>query len=397
MYTVLTYFSQLSNHDVPVVLLNTPFKSWKSSNWTFALLANHIPIVTSKKSRNNVFKYYAVDKPFSIIPEYKENKKYKTKKLSGKEFFRLLIDSNKDHYMYASGDIDLLQMNNVFTSDSLEQVTFGDFEPGQVNFWFGSENVTAYTHYDTSHNLHTVIRGHKKFLLLPPSAYKYLKLYPSLHTFYRQTQVDILNLTQSEFRELLFQTSFLEVVLERHETLYIPPYWFHCVVTVEPSISLNVWSQSDMFLSMEDIYSLPIPFEETWDQVKLLKVLQYFVILILRDALPHFNNSSHFVNDAVLKHYYQIFERLSDTKRDEMLLLVKDFCLESHITTILDSSSLQYVTDGAEKISKLFRSMFPLSVREINVANYLEHLAWRILGSDNVVLVPFYYEKCFIL
>ncbi|CAI8016412.1 hypothetical protein GBAR_LOCUS10066 [Geodia barretti] len=114
----------------------------------------------------------------------------------------------KGFFYYSSGDIELLEIDSFFTKDSLLDVMFGDFELGQVNFWFGGRNVTAYTHYDTSHNLHTIIRGRKKFLLFPPSAHKHLKLYPSLHTFYRQVQVDILNLTQAQFRELLFETPF---------------------------------------------------------------------------------------------------------------------------------------------------------------------------------------------
>ena len=386
----------MSAHSAPVILLDAPFQNWKSRKWTFDTLAKLVPTITSKKSRKNVFRYHAVDKPFSEIPETKEKKEYTTKTYSGKEFFRLLRDPSTHYYNYASGDIESLNINDIFTSNSLEKVTFGDFEPGQANFWFGGENVTAYTHYDTSHNLHSVVRGRKKFLLLPPSAYRYLKLYPSLHTFYRQTQVDILNLTESEFRELLFETVFYEVVLTRDETLYIPPYWFHCVVTLEPSISLNVWSQSGAFLSLEDIYTMPIPFEEEWGQVKLLRVLQHFVTLILSDTLPHFDNASHFVEVAVVSRYDAVLERLpDDMKREEMLSSVKDFCLQSDITELLDDPSLQHVVEGARNISEVLTDILPLSVREINIANYLEHLAWRILGSESIVLVPFYYKNCF--
>lgn len=274
-------------------------------------------------------------------------------------------------------------------------VTFGDFEPGEVNFWFGGKKVTAYTHYDTSYNLHTIIRGRKRFLLFPPSAYKYLKLYPSLHTFYRQVQVDVLNLTQAQFRELLFETPFQEVELTRGETLYIPPYWFHCVVTLEPTISLNVWSQSETFLAMEEIYRLPIPFEELWGRVKLMRVLHHFVGLVLNGTLPHYRNMSSFMNGGLLSRYDVIFDKLLESEEEELLSLVKVFCLQSEVTQLLDSPRLRHVNRGATKIIDFFKGMFPLSVREINVANYLEHVAWRILGTENVILVPFYYKKCF--
>jgi hypothetical protein len=361
------------------------------------MLARIVPSVTSKKSKKTVFKYHAVDKPFSEIPQYKEKKTYKQKKYTGRQFFHLLTDSDPDQrfFYYASGDIELLHIDSFFTRDSLLDVTFGDFELGQVNFWFGGRNVTAYTHYDTSHNLHTIIRGRKKFLLFPPSAHKHLKLYPSLHTFYRQVQVDILNLTQAQFRDLLFETPFLEVVLTRGETLYIPPYWFHCVVTLEPTISLNVWSQSENFLTMEDVYSLPIPFEELWGRVKLMRVLHHFVTVVLQGTLSHYRNISSFMNGAVLSRYDVIFDKLSDTDEEELLSLVKVFCLQSEVTQLLDNPSLRHVNKGAMKVIDAFKSMLPLSVREINIANYLEHVAWRVLGTENVILVPFYYKKCF--
>ena len=359
------------------------------------MLAKTVPSVTSKKSKNNVFMYHAVDKPFSEIPEYKEKKLYKQKTYTGRTFFNLLADSAQNFYYYASGDIDHLQLGSFFTADSLPDVTFGDFEPGQVNFWFGGKDVTAYTHYDTSHNLHTIIRGRKRFLLFPPSAYKYLKLYPSLHTFYRQVQVDILNTTQAQFRELLFETSSLEVVLTCGETLYIPPYWFHCVVTLEPTISLNVWSQSENYLSLEEIYRLPIPFEEVWGRVKLMRVLNHFVALVLNDTLPHYRNTSSFINESFLSRYDVIFDKLSEADEGELLSLVGVFCLQAEVTQLLDSPSLRHIAKGAKKVTEVFKSMLTLSVREINIVNYLEHIAWRILGTENVVLVPFYYKKCF--
>ena len=200
-------------------------------------------------------------------------------------------------------------------------------------------------------------------------------------------------MSQREFRDLLFETQVLKVVLTRGETLYIPPYWFHCVVTLEPTISLNVWSQSDSFLSMEDVYALPIPFEEDWGHVKLMRVLQYFVELIIQDALPHYESVAYFVNIAVVSRYELLFKKLTGARTHEILSSVKVFCLQS-IDQLLDTPRLQHITNGAKKISGYFRDMLPLSVREINVGNYLEHVAWRILGSD-VIFVPFYYRECF--
>ena len=387
---------QLSDYGVPVVLEHTPFDEWSSTNWTFEFLADQVSSVVSKKSKSNVFRYYAVDKPLSNITDFKQKKTYREKTYTGEQFFQLLTNSSKKRqYYYASGGVELLQFKRIYTDESLQKLTFGNFEPGQVNFWFGGENVTAYTHYDTSYNLHSIIRGRKKFILFPPSAYKALKLYPSLHEFYRQVQANVLNLTRQEYRELLFQTSILEVVLNRGQVLYIPPYWFHCVVTLEPTVSLNVWSQSDTFLAMEDVYAQPIPFEEVWGRVKLMRVMQHFVTLIIQDALPHYQNISDFIKVAVVSRYEPIFGRMTEKNRQQLHSSVGVFCLQSHVDQLLDTPSLRHVTKRARKVGELFKSMLPTATREINVANYLEHMVWRVMGTDNVAFVPFYFNRCF--
>ena len=386
---------QLSNYSHPAVIIDTPFSQWKSANWTPQFLADHVSSVVSKKSKSNVFKHFAVKQPLSTVSDFKKKKTYSEKKYSGKEFFNLLSNSSKKLYYYASGGIELLNLEKLFTNESLHQVTFGSFEPGEVNFWFGGENVTAYTHYDTSHNLHAIMYGRKKFLLFPPSAYKELQLHSSLHQFYRQVQTDIFNLKLSQYETLWSKTGALEVVLQPGEALYIPPYWFHCVITLETTISLNVWSHSDNFLIMEDIYASPIPFEEVWGTVKLMRTLEHFMTLIIQDVLPHYSSPSKFIREAVLGRYKLLISKFSVNRQQTFLSSAKVFCLQSTIDSLLDTPHLMHLTKGAQKIINLFNSMPPIASKEINVANYLEHLAWRVLGTDNVALIPFYFKQCF--
>ena len=83
------------------------------------MLAKIVPSVTSKKSKKNVFKYHAVDKPFSEIAQYTEKKTYKQKKYTGRQFFNLLTDYDPDQrfFYYSSGDIELLEIDSFFTKD----------------------------------------------------------------------------------------------------------------------------------------------------------------------------------------------------------------------------------------------------------------------------------------
>lgn len=65
------------------------------------------------------------------------------------------------------------------------------------------------------------------------------------------------------------------------EVLYLPPFWFHSVITLSPSISVNIWSDSQDYLLMEDIFNTPIPFQEEWGLKKLMKAVTLFITTLL--------------------------------------------------------------------------------------------------------------------
>lgn len=302
----------------------------------------------------------------------------------------MLQEGSDGYYYYASGGIELLKLETeIYTEESLKAATFPSHEGfGQVNFWFGEENVTAYTHYDTSHNLHALIYGKKKFLLFPPASHSELGLHPCLHQFYRQVHVDVLN--AQVVKNL--HTRALDVTLNPGEVLYIPPYWFHCVVTMETSISLNVWSNSESFLAMEDIFAVPIPFEEEWGVTKLLQAAQHFINqILLAVALPE---PIIFVKQKVYSRYEPLLAHLHDDKTNFDIQIQ---CLRNPIEEVLNNSSVQRINDRSEEVAGLFASIQPDSVREINIGNFVEHLIWRILDSGNhdIVLLPFFLKECF--
>ena len=379
--------------DVPVVLYHTPFDSWKSSSWTPSLLVDTpgAPYILSKKGKDNVFKYFAVDQPLSSVEEMTSEKPFQEVIYPKEKFLGILEGQFDGHFYYSSGGIEMLKLNDsIYTENSLKSLTFPPHKGlGQVNFWFGKENVTAYTHYDTSQNLHAMVYGKKTLLLFPPSAYTELNLYPCLQQFYRQVHTDILDANVAES----LQTKPLEVVLNRGEVLYIPPYWFHCVITMETSISLNVWSNSRAFLIMEDIFASPIPFEEEWGKQKLLKALNYFVQLLTAAVAPE--NPRTFVKSTVYSRYQPLLLHTSMENWQNWTTTVKQYCLRDSIEQVFDEKTIQHIHKSIQTLTKQFRTILPRPVRAINLGNYIEHIVWRILGTDDVVLLPFYLQECF--
>ena len=295
----------------------------------------------------------------------------------------------------------MLQTGNLFTEESLKSLTFSDHRHfsedgeglGQVNYWLGKENVTAYTHYDTSYNLHMVVYGQKKFIIFPPDAYRRLKLYPCLHQFYRQVQTDIYD---EELRDVIVEKlNGVEVLVNPGEVLYMPPYWFHSVVTMETTISFNVWSQSEAYIKMEDIYAAAIPFEEEWGRVKLMQALNYLLKRLIGSLLPSTVVHS-FIHGSVYDRYKPFQEQLNSIVSTKDQQNVRDFCLKTDtISELFSAEEVAHIDDGIAKIAASFEAVQPQPVLEINLANYIEHVTWRILGTDDIALLPFYLHLCF--
>ncbi len=80
------------------------------------------------------------------------------------------------------------------------------------------------------------------------------------------------------------------------QALYLPPYWFHTVVTMETSLSVNIWSNSQDYLLMEDVLTSPIPLQSDWSLETLLHASKLFIDQLI--DLSGFTPT--FVKDTVL-------------------------------------------------------------------------------------------------
>ena len=74
---------------------------------------------------------------------------------------------------------------------------------------------------------------------------------------------------------------------------------------------------------------------------------------------------------------------------------MEQYCLKGPIEHVLDVQSIQHIHKGAQELTKQFRRIRPQAVKEINLGNFIEHLTWRILGTNDLLLLPFYLHECF--
>lgn len=113
------------------------------------------------------------------------------------------------------------------------------FDPKiHVNIWSGTQGTFTPLHYDAYHNFFVCLAGRKRFKLLAPVRWNEAFLFPAMHPSARQSQKACSSLARHVRRRRI------EVVLTPGQVLYIPPYWFHEVCNLTPSIGFNVWSDS---------------------------------------------------------------------------------------------------------------------------------------------------------
>jgi Cupin-like domain len=56
----------------------------------------------------------------------------------------------------------------------------------------------------------------------------------------------------------------MEYTLNPGSVLFIPAFWFHEVTSVTNSASISLWWEGREWDIMDDIYELPLPFDEAW-------------------------------------------------------------------------------------------------------------------------------------
>lgn len=165
-----------------------------------------------------------------------------------KQKYRSVKDSNITEYLY-------LHMNVGPEERHSKHFIVRDlpfFSSGKRNFFvadtalndgiecrFGMQGVTIEAHADGSQNMVAMIRGRKRFILVPPQFCSKLSINTDLsHPSYRQSMIDWSKLTESQMN-LFDSVQAVETILGPGEILYVPSFWFHYIVSLELSVQCN--------------------------------------------------------------------------------------------------------------------------------------------------------------
>ncbi len=229
----------------------------------------------------------------------------------------------------------------------------------EISLWLSSGNTTVSPHYDMEHNFFLQVNGTKKFIIASPLHYPMFQPYSSLHPRWRQgravhlTSVDAIhehlanttNCVDYSSRNKACKASCSsssssdvctdpavaavtveqekgrykvgygvhEVVLTAGQMLYLPPFYFHSVSTLDPySVSINSWIGSKYLTAANKLSTnvpLPYPADATEDarvltigaliNLVLIRLGRHFTpnefVVYLKSRVKniHFDSDSH--------------------------------------------------------------------------------------------------------
>lgn len=147
--------------------------------------------------------------------------------------------------------------------DVEEEITWGSEafgkSPDAVNFWMGDKRAVTSMHRDHYENLYCVVKGWKKFILIPPTDLPFVPYETYQAAVFRELEngdfvidddletgkvpwvaVDPLNPDFERYPQYRNATP-VEVTVHAGQMLYLPSLWFHHVQQSHGCIAVNYW------------------------------------------------------------------------------------------------------------------------------------------------------------
>ncbi len=125
--------------------------------------------------------------------------------------------------------------------------------------WLGPAGTLTGYHIDWIDNILTQIRGRKRVWLVSPE--QSANMYPSKKYDYRSTLSEVEpNTWDRETHPRFADVTPIELTLEPGQMLFIPHGWWHRVLALTPSISINAFAQnlSGLLLRQSRAYALDL-------------------------------------------------------------------------------------------------------------------------------------------
>lgn len=207
------------------------YKNWSNNYLINTCGNNQIPVETYPENYFEGYNYANSDNKYHTYMAFAE-------------YIDIVEGKKNDNQLYYLAQIDMEKYFPQLMGD-IVLLDFFKKQPRDINLYFGfkNKNYTSKTklHFDEVHNLFVQIKGRKRLLLFPHT--NYLSFYPPLEDENYSSTCSKVNPEKPDLKQF---PKFpihdkIEVVVNPGEILYLPPFWWHHVTSLDENISLTFW------------------------------------------------------------------------------------------------------------------------------------------------------------
>ncbi|TMP78443.1 cupin-like domain-containing protein [Pseudoalteromonas phenolica] len=171
-------------------------------------------------------------------PLYERNSRQYKKQMLMREYCQLVTQggASNDYYLTANNNRECLSELATLFDD------VGDFAPGyrkpenintRSHLWFGPKGAFTPLHHDLTNNMLVQVYGRKKVTLIPAAQVE--NIYNDKHVY---SATDFPDVNKEKF-PLINKTTPIEIILHPGEAVFIPIGWWHCVESLDISMSIS--------------------------------------------------------------------------------------------------------------------------------------------------------------
>ena len=241
----------------PVVLKNSVVKTWAAvKKWDFQYLAQNMGNDTLQRVKcTDDFLTFDPDRTAPL--KLKISLPFTEANMSTSSFFSCIqepshcSDGLRGHYYFGSVpealQPDLNPTRMLFRTSK-------DYKANKQFMWISSAGMITHGHFDQDFNFFVQLVGKKRFTLWPSSQHELMYIYPRVHPLWHKSRVNFRAPDTTRYPNFS-KSRALQVVVEPGDVLYVPPYTWHYVETLTPSVSLSTWSHDySLYDHMNAIY-----------------------------------------------------------------------------------------------------------------------------------------------
>lgn len=277
----------------PTMLKNTVVQTWPAlKKWNLSYLENNmgLDILPSVKCTNS---FLTFDPDQRTPLKLNISLSFTMVNMTTESFFKCIqkdmsdpvcSDGYRGHY-YFGGVPDTLKSDVM--PDNLLYHTEKDYEAKKQFMWISSAGMITHTHFDQDYNFFIQLVGKKRFTLWSSVQHELMYVYPRVHPMWHKSQVNYRAVDLDKFPAFA-QSRGRQIEVGPGDMLFIPPYVWHYVETLTPSVSLSTWSHDyKLYDHMNSIYRHDHKFDLLADPRGERTYVDLHFILCLEQCSPY--------------------------------------------------------------------------------------------------------------